>query len=427
MSLTRIGYCSRLVDEQIKRYLNIFGAICIEGPKWCGKTWTALTHSNSASFLASPENNFQNRTMAQLDPNLVLNGEPPRLLDEWQEVPALWDAVRHSVDETGDRGRYILTGSATPQLKGIIHSGTGRITKIRMRTMSLFESGDSTGKVSLRNLFSRSLKNQKTTEISLETLIKLTIRGGWPGSIGLSIDDACELPKSYIRSIVDDDIRRIDGVNRNSRKFEMLLHSLARYESTLASNNTLMKDMLEETNETINPNTFADYLDVLRRLFIIEEQPAFSPNLRSSIRIGKSSKRQFTDPSLAAAILGASSNRLLSDLHTFGLLFESLCIRDLRIYSDAIGANLYHYRDETGREIDAVIELPDGKWGAFEIKLGANQIDIAAENLLKIRKFMESDKKAVAPEILCIICGITGYAYTREDGVMVVPINELKP
>ena len=427
MSLTRIGYCSRLVDEQIKRYLNIFGAICIEGPKWCGKTWTALTHSNSASFLASPENNFQNRTMAQLDPNLVLNGEPPRLLDEWQEVPALWDAVRHSVDETGDRGRYILTGSATPQLKGIIHSGTGRITKIRMRTMSLFESGDSTGKVSLRNLFSRSLKNQKTTEISLETLIKLTIRGGWPGSIGLSIDDACELPKSYIRSIVDDDIRRIDGVNRNSRKFEMLLHSLARYESTLASNNTLMKDMLEETNETINPNTFADYLDVLRRLFIIEEQPAFSPNLRSSIRIGKSSKRQFTDPSLAAAILGASSNRLLSDLHTFGLLFESLCIRDLRIYSDAIGANLYHYRDETGREIDAIIELPDGKWGAFEIKLGANQIDIAAENLLKIRKFMESDKKAVAPEILCIICGITGYAYTRDDGVMVVPINELKP
>ncbi|MDD3930908.1 MAG: DUF4143 domain-containing protein [Eubacteriales bacterium] len=427
MSLTRIGYCSRLVDEQIKRYLNIFGAICIEGPKWCGKTWTALTHSNSASFLASPENNFQNRTMAQLDPNLVLNGEPPRLLDEWQEVPALWDAVRHSVDETGDRGRYILTGSATPQLKGIIHSGTGRITKIRMRTMSLFESGDSTGKVSLRNLFSRSLKNQKTTEISLETLIKLTIRGGWPGSIGLSIDDACELPKSYIRSIVDDDIRRIDGVNRNSRKFEMLLHSLARYESTLASNNTLMKDMLEETNETINPNTFADYLDVLRRLFIIEEQPAFSPNLRSSIRIGKSSKRQFTDPSLAAAILGASSNRLLSDLHTFGLLFESLCIRDLRIYSDAIGANLYHYRDETGREIDAVIELPDGKWGAFEIKLGANQIDIAAENLLKIRKFMESDKKAVAPEILCIICGITGYAYTRDDGVMVVPITELRP
>ena len=364
--------------------------------------------------------------MAQLDPNLVLNGEPPLLLDEWQEVPALWDAVRHSVDETGDKGRYILTGSATPQLKGIIHSGTGRIAKIRMRTMSLFESGDSTGKISLRDLFSRSLKNQKTKEISLETLIKLTIRGGWPGSIDLSMDDACELPKSYIRSIVDDDIRRIDGVNRNSRKFEMLLHSLARNESTLASNSTLMKDMLEETNETINPNTFSDYLDVLRRLFIIEEQPAFSPNLRSSIRIGKSSKRQFADPSLAAAILGASSNRLLSDLHTFGLLFESLCIRDLRIYSDAIGAKLYHYRDETGREIDAIIELPDGKWGAFEIKLGANQIDTAAKNLIKISKFMESDEKAVAPEILCIICGITGYAYTRDDGVMVVPITELK-
>lgn len=427
MSLTRPGYCSRLIDEQIKRYLNIFGAVCIEGPKWCGKTWSALNHSNSASFLASPENNFQNRTMAQLDPNLVLDGESPRLLDEWQEVPALWDAVRYSVDETGAKGRYILTGSATPQLKGVIHSGTGRIAKIRMRTMSLFESGDSTGKVSLQNLFSRSLENQKTTEISLETLIKITIRGGWPGSIDLSMDEACELPKSYIRNIVDDDIRRIDGINRNSRKFEMLLHSMARNESTLASNNTLMKDMLEETNETINPNTFADYLDVLRRLFIIEEQPAFSPNLRSSIRIGKSSKRQFADPSLAAAILGATSKRLLSDLHTFGLLFESLCIRDLRIYSEVIGAKLYHYRDETGREIDAVIELPDGKWGAFEIKLGANQIDTAAENLIKISKFMKCDKKAVAPEILCIICGITGYAYTRDDGVMVIPITELKP
>ena len=240
MSLTRPGYSSRLIDEQIIRYLNIFGAICIEGPKWCGKTWTALNHSNSASFLASPENNFQNRTMAQLDPNLVLNGDPPRLLDEWQEVPALWDAVRYSVDEAGDKGRYILTGSATPQLKGVIHSGTGRIAKIRMRPMSLYESGDSTGQVSLQNLFSRSFENQKTTEISLETLIKLTIRGGWPGSIALSMDDACELPKSYIRNIVDDDIRRIDGVNRNSRKFEMLLHSLARNESTLASNNTLI-------------------------------------------------------------------------------------------------------------------------------------------------------------------------------------------
>lgn len=427
MSLAKPGYCLRLIDEQIKRYLNIFGAICIEGPKWCGKTWTALNHSNSASFLASPENNFQNRAMAQLDPNLVLNGESPHLLDEWQEVPAIWDAVRYSVDETGDKGRYILTGSATPQLKGVIHSGTGRIAKIRMRPMSLFESGDSTGKISLRNLFSHSLENQKTTQVSLETLIKLTIRGGWPGSIDLSMDDACELPKSYIRNIVDDDIRRIDGVSRNSRKFEMLLHSLARNESTLASNKTLMKGMMEETNETINPNTFADYLDVLRRLFIIEEQPAYSPNLRSSIRIGKSSKRQFTDPSLAAAILGATSKRLLSDLHTFGLLFESLCIRDLRIYSEAIGAKLYHYRDETGREIDAVIELPDGKWGAFEIKLGTSQIDTAAENLIKISKFMESDTKAVAPEILCIICGITGYAYTRHDGVMVVPITELKP
>ena len=427
MSLSRPGYNPRLIDEQIKRYLNIFGAICIEGPKWCGKTWTALNHSNSVTFLASPENNFQNRTMAQLDPNLVLPGEPPRLLDEWQEVPALLDSVRHSVDETGNKGRYILTGSATPQSKGIIHSGTGRIAKIRMRPMSLFESSESTGKISLQSLFSHGLENQKATDVPLETLMKITLRGGWPGSIGLSTEDACELPKSYIRNIIDEDIRDIDGINRNRHKFEMLLHSLARNEITLASNKTLMKDMLEESNETINPNTFSDYMDVLRRLFIIEEQPAFSPNLRSSVRVGKSSKRQFTDPSLAAAILGATNKKLFSDLNTFGLLFESLCIRDLRIYSEAIEAKLYHYRDEKGREIDAVIELSDGKWGAFEIKLGANQIDKAAEKLIRISKLMASDKKSVTPEILCVICGISGYAYTREDGVMVVPITELKP
>ncbi len=427
MGLTRPGYRTRIVDDQIHRYLNIFGAVCVEGPKWCGKTWTALNHSNSVSFLANPENNFQNRTMAQLSPDLVLHGASPRLLDEWQEIPSLWDAVRFSVDESGEKGRFILTGSATPKTKGILHSGTGRIAKIRMRPMSLFESGDSTGQVSLQQLFLRNLESHRTSSPSLDHIINLTVRGGWPGSIDLPMEDSVELPKSYIKSIVDDDISRIDGARRNRRKFEMLLHSLARNESTLAGNQTLMRDMLEETSETIDSNTVAEYLDVLRRLFIIEEQPAFSPHLRSSVRIGKTSKRQFVDPSLAVAALGATRKRLLSDLHTFGFLFESMCIRDLRIYSEAIGANLYHYRDELGREIDAVIELPDGKWGAFEIKLGSNQIDTAAADLIRIRDFMKADKKAVAPEVLCVICGITGYSYIRDDGVMVIPITELKP
>ncbi|NLT12465.1 MAG: ATP-binding protein [Clostridiales bacterium] len=427
MSLTKTGYHERIIDDQISKQLEIFGAICIEGPKWCGKTWTALNHANSVSFIGSPEKNFQNRTMAQLSPGLVLEGSSPRLLDEWQEVPALWDAVRFAVDESRDKGRFILTGSSTPTHKGILHSGTGRISKIRMRPMSLFESGDSTGQVSLTELFSGNIREAKSEETSIHQVINLAIRGGWPDSIGMPSKSFSELPKAYLKSIVEEDIRRIDNTNRNQRKFAMLLHSLARNESTLAGNTTLMKDILEETGEDLNPNTVTEYLDVLRRLFILDEQPAFSPNLRSSVRIGKSAKKRFVDPSLAIAALGAGAERLLSDLHTFGFLFESMCIRDLRIYSEAIGAKLYHYRDETGREIDAIIELPDGRWGAIEIKLGAGQIDSAALELNRIKTFMETDGKAVAPQFLCVICGVTSFSYTREDGVMVVPITALKP
>lgn len=427
MSLTKQGYRSRIIDEKLNEFLAIFGAICIEGPKWCGKTWTALNHAKSACYIASPENNFQSRTMAQISPNVVLQGDSPRLLDEWQEVPLLWDAVRFAVDQSQEKGRFILTGSATPNNKGILHSGTGRIVNLRMRPMSLFESGDSSGTVSLQQLFSESVESVKTGDTSLKQLIDLAIRGGWPGSLGLPANAVSELPKAYLRNLVDDDARRIDGVKRNQRKLEMLLRSLARNESTVVSNRTLQRDMLEDTGETMDPNTATDYLDVLRRLFIIEELPAFSPNLRSSLRIGKSAKRQFVDPSLAIAAMGATAQRLLSDLNTFGFLFESMCIRDLRIYSEAMGAQLYHYRDESGREIDAIVELPDGRWGAFEIKLGTNLIDSAATELIRIKNFMEADKKGIAPDILCVICGVSSFAYTRNDGVMVVPVTALKP
>ena len=426
MSLTRTGYRKRIVDEQLQKYLLAFGAVCIEGPKWCGKTWTALNHANSVCYISSPENNFQYRTMAQLSPDLVLAGESPRLLDEWQEVPALWDAVRYTVDQTQQRGQFILAGSATPNQKGILHSGTGRIVKIQMRPMSLFESGDSSGMISLKDLFSSPLIPVRTDEVSLTNLITLTVRGGWPGSIGLDDQLSLDLSKAYLKNVIEDDISRIDSVKRDTNKLQRLLRSLARNESTIASNRTLQRDMLQEMGETIDVDTVADYLNALQRLFLIEDQYAYDPNLRSTVRVGKSAKRHFVDPSLAVAALGATSERLLNDLNTYGFLFEALCIRDLRIYAESFGARLFHYRDGYGREIDAVIELPDGRWGAFEIKLGANQIDSAAKELLALKEFMEADPKAKAPDFLGVVCGLISFGYTRDDGVMVIPITALK-
>ncbi|HBP37423.1 MAG TPA: ATPase [Clostridiales bacterium] len=427
MTLTKSGYRSRIIDNQLGKYLHIFGAVCIEGPKWCGKTWAALNQANSVYFVANPENNFQNRTLAQLSPDLVLPGESPRLIDEWQEVPSLWDAVRFTVDQTQKRGQFILTGSATTNRKGILHSGTGRIARLMMRPMSLFESGDSNGSISLERLFTSPLKPALCNELSLQGLIALTVRGGWPGSFGLDDSAAADVPKEYLRSVLEDDIRRIDGKERDIRKMTLLLRSLARNESTVVANRTLQRDMLEKDGEPIGDDTVADYLDVLRKLFIIEDQQAYDPNLRSSIRVGKSAKRHFIDPSLAAATLGASPERLLNDLNTYGFMFEAMCIRDLKIYADSFGAQVFHYRDDSGREIDAVIELPDGRWGAFEIKLGANQVDDAARDLLAIRKLMAESPKSKAPELLGVICGLGKAGYIRADGVMVIPITALKP
>jgi len=427
MSLTKQGYQKRIIDDQIGKFLTAFGAVSIEGPKWCGKTWTALNHANSVFYVASPSNNFQNKLLAQLSPDLVLPGDNPRLLDEWQEVPALWDAVRFAVDQLQSRGQFILTGSATPNQKGVLHSGTGRIARLQMRPMSLFESNDSNGSISLKELFSVSLKPSPAKEATLTDLISLTIRGGWPNSLGLHDDVASEVPKVYLKNVLEDDIRRIDGKNRDIRKMSLLMRSLARNESTVVTHRTLQRDMLENEEEPINAETVSEYLSVLSRLFIIEDQMAFNPNLRSSIRVGKAAKRHFIDPSLAVAALGATSDRLLNDLNTYGFLFEAMCIRDLKIYAESFGARLFHYRDDSGREIDAVVELPDGRWAALEIKLGANQIDEAAQELLSIQKLMAKDPKAKKPDLLGVICGLSKFGYTREDGVMVIPITALKP
>lgn len=418
-------YRPRVLDRQVEEYLSAFGAVCIEGPKWCGKTWTSSYHSQSAIYLGDPAGNFQNRQLAQLSPALVLEGEYPRLIDEWQEVPPLWDAVRYKVDQDSRKGQFILTGSATPNHKGILHSGAGRIGRIRMRPMSLWESGDSSGRVSLERLCRGELTPAMTGEVDLKALIALIIRGGWPGSLGLPSEQAALLPGAYLDAVIDDDVYRMDGVKRDTQKMRQLLRSLARNESTTATNKTLMRDIKAVDDEDIDGNTVAAYLDIFQRLFLTDNQPPFSTGIRSSVRVKQAEKRHFADPSLACALLKATPAGLLGDLETLGFLFEALCERDLRIYAQSFGGSLYHYQDYSGREIDAVIELSDGTWCAFEIKLGANQIDAAAENLLDIQRQFQADPKGRPPEVLCVLCGLANAAYRRPDGVFVVPLTAL--
>ncbi len=424
--LTPDGYRERLVEKHFDEYLQTFGAVCIEGPKYCGKTWTGRSRAKSAAFIGNPANNFQARAMAQLSPELVLRGDYPRLLDEWQEVPPLWDAVRFAVDQNGEKGIFILTGSATPNHKGILHSGTARIGRVRMGTMSLYETGDSTGQISLMDLFEDNLAIQETGEVALTQLIHYVVRGGWPGNISTPEAACGNLAVEYLKAVVEDDMYKADGVKRDSRKVRSLLHSLARNESTLVSNSTLRRDMEAMDEISIDPDTVSDYLDILNRLFLLDDQPAYSTRLRSSRRLLKSPKRHFIDPSLAVAALSATPEMLLNDLYSFGFLFESLCAHDLKIYAEYNGGTLYHYRDAKDNEADAVIEFPDGTWGAFEIKLGVNQVDAAAADLLKLKKIM-TEEGDNPPKILCVICGLTNMAYRREDGVYVVPITALRP
>ena len=424
--MKKAEYRPRIIDKQVEDYLSTFGAVCVEGPKWCGKTWTSAFHSRSEIYIGDPAGNFQNRQLAELSPELVLDGETPRLIGEWQEVPPLWDAVRYKVDQTHQKGQYILTGSATPNHKGILHSGAGRIARLRMRPMSLYESGDSSGKVSLYELCHGNLTQAMTGEVSLKKLIELILRGGWPGSLGLSAQQASLLPAEYLNAVIDDDVYRIDGIKRDTTKMRLLLRSLARNESTTATDKTLINDIKAIDDEDIDRNTVAAYLDIFKRLFLTDNQPPFSTGIRSSVRVKQAEKRHFSDPSLACALLRATPESLLHDLETLGFLFEALCERDLKIYAESFGASLYHYQDYRNREIDAVIELPEGDWCAFEIKLGANQIDAAAANLLEIRKQIETDPKGKPPAVLCVLCGMSNAAYRRPDGVFVVPITALK-
>lgn len=425
MFVNKKDYKPRLIDRTIDEFLETFGAICIEGPKWCGKTWTSSYHSNSEIMLGNPEGDFQNRQLAEMSPSLVLEGEAPRLIDEWQEVPQLWDAVRYKVDQNAKKGQFILTGSATPNHKGILHSGAGRIAKLRMRPMSLYESGNSGGEVSLKQICEGKIEAKITGEVNLKQIIDFIIRGGWPANQDTALKQAAYLPVQYIRAILDDDVYRMDNIKRDKHKMELLLRSLARNEATTATNKKLKNDMKEIDDEDIDVDTVAAYLDIFSRLFLTENQLPFEPKLRSSIRIKQAEKRHLSDPSLAAALLNASPEMLLQDLNTLGFLFEALCERDLKIYAETFGAGLYHYQDYNNNEMDAVIEMPNGEWCGFEIKLGANQIEAAAENLIRIRNDIKNNG-GKEPSSLCVICGLSNAAYQRPDGVFVVPITALK-
>ena len=420
-------YKPRLIDSVIKEYLLVAKAICIEGPKWCGKTWASSFQASSEFYVGDPTNNFSNRRLAEIDPSKVLEGDNPRLIDEWQEVPYIWDAVRMEVDKSSKKGQFILTGSSTPIRKGVLHSGAGRIVKLRMHTMSLFESGDSDGKVSLKDICNNVFeKNFLIDSLDIEHLAYLIVRGGWPDNIKCAAGKEGILPKGYLDSVVFEDIQKLDeNVKYETHKLQLLLRSLARNESTTVSSLSLTKDILASEKEIVSDETITRYINSFSRLFLFENQRPFSPNVRSSLRVKQAEKRHFCDPALACAALNLNVTKLIKDLDTFGFMFEALVERDLRIYAESFGGELYHYQDYKGNEIDAVVELENGDWCGIEIKLGANKIDEAAQKLLKIKKsIIENGGKG--PKSLCIICGLTNAAYKRPDGIYVIPITSLR-
>ncbi len=424
MRFSNEKYLPRLVDKNIDEYLKVFGALSVEGPKWCGKTWSASKHVKSAVYLDDEET----RERALLDLNLILDEETPELIDEWHLVPKIWDKIRRKCDEDTEKGKYILTCSTElndEKQKEIFHSGAGRIGKIKMYTMSLYESGDSTGEVSLTAMLEKKQKNLKVKIPTLQEIANLIIRGGWPSNIQVDKDKISIIPKSYIESILDKDIN--DEKRRDKNKMRMLIRSLARNESTIVSNQTLIKDIEEyETEDELIESriTLTDYLDVLDRLHIIENQEAYNENYRSKERIGKTPKRHFTDPSLACAALNLTSNKLMNDLKTFGFMFESIVERDLRIYIEYLGGHLYHFRDKiTGLEVDSIIEFSDGDYAAIEIKLGYNGIEDAKKTLSRFYNNM-----IVKPKFMCIITGnFSAVVKDPETGIYIFPITALKP
>jgi predicted AAA+ superfamily ATPase len=396
----------------------------IEGPKWCGKTSSAEEMAKSVLYMQDPDTSKANILMAESKPSLLLDGETPRLLDEWQVAPELWNAVRFAVDKRHANGQFILTGSVIPTRTTDMHTGTGRIARMRMRTMSLFETGESTGEISLGALFDDGTEIEGKSNISIEQLAFLINRGGWPAVAGETNEKiALTVAVDYLEAVANEDISKADGVEKNPDWVKSLMRSLSRNISGEARASTILND-LYNNGEALSQATVDQYIAALKKIFVIEDLPAWSARLRSKTAIRTTAKRHFADPSIATAALRATPKRLLSDFETFGFLFESLCIRDLRIYAESIDGSVYHYRDKSGLEIDAIIELADGRWGAAEIKMGAGQIEEASKNLLKLKQVIDT-KKMNEPSFLMVLTG-TEYAFQMKNGILVVPIGCLK-
>ncbi len=418
-------YYPRIADKLLANALQTSGAVLVEGPKWCGKTRTAAEAAKSILYMQDADNRESNIQAANIKPSLLLEGNVPRLIDEWQVAPVLWDAVRHSVDLRGEVGQYILTGSATPLVKDkVAHTGTGRFSRIKMRSMSLFESNESSGDISLKKLFEENYDISCASTLEIEGIAHAVVRGGWPAPVVSKSAFYEKMAQDYVDSVIQFDVSGVDGVEKNPQKMHALLRSLARNVATEASYTTLIKDMEGGEQESISRPTIQSYINVLERLFVVENLEAWNPSIRSATQLRVSPKRHFVDPSIATAALGISSERLLKDFNTFGYLFESLCVRDLRVYAEAIDGKLYHYRDKNGLECDAVIVLRDGRWGAVEIKLGSNEFDKAAENLKTFSNIIDTNKLK-EPSFLMILTG-TKFGYVREDGVHVVPLGCLR-
>ncbi|QVK08559.1 ATP-binding protein [Mycoplasma mycoides] len=426
MKINNDNYMPRIMDKIIQKYLKIAGAICVEGPKWCGKTWTSRQNSNSEFLVGSAANAFSNRQLAILNPEYVLKGDFPRMIDEWQEVPSLWDATREEVDKYSKNGLFILTGSSTPTHKGVLHSGAGRIVRLRMNTMTLFESGDSTGILSLKDLLLDEIKTEYVDELDFKKLAYLIVRGGWPKNIKTSFDNCEVLPRSYIDSILESKLLDENNNAYNSNYIKLILKSLARNVSTTVSERSIINDISQNEVDSISRPTLSKYLDFLNNMFLFSNLKPYSLNPRSSLRVKQQEKRYFCDPSLACALLDLTPNKIMDDLNLYGLLFEGLVIRDLKVYAQANDAKVYHYQDYLDNELDAVIEFKNGEWCAIEIKLGLNQVEQAAKQLNKAIDAITRSKNK-PPINKCIIVGFGNLVYKRkEDGIIVIPINALK-
>ena len=427
MSLTKEGYRPRLIDTKVARCLRIFGAVSIEGPKWCGKTWTSLNHANSVTYLTD----ISARNLAEVDPKYIFTKERPQLIDEWQVVPQIWDSVRHECDSDRQKGKFILTGSTSLEKKyketKVYHTGTGRIAPLRMYPMSLYESGDSTGEASISGMRDDDVKEGYVRKVELDELAKLLIRGGWPENIDMDDEDIGVIPESYIEAIVTKDMHERQPKKRSPQKMRMLLRALARHEASRAGDQTLVKDIEEyETSDELIESraTIADYTSVLDSLYLISNQEAYSVHYRSSTRIGKTAKRHLVDPSLSCACLQLTTEKLMNDHATFGLMFEAMVERDLRIYADYLEGHLYHFRDNiSGDEVDAIVEFKDGEYAAFEIKLSDGSIQ---DGIKSLSRFYENVEKK--PSYMCVIIGhLESVMRDPETGIYIVPFTSLKP